>query len=166
MKRVSIKNVKFYESMSEETNCFQCDVYLDGKKVASAKNSGRGGCTDTYNIGEYSDFKALEDYCSSLPKTRIEGIDKDFDCNLESVVDQLFEDWLEVKYQKKMEKDFIKGLCVGTKSYYNLYTWKGLDIPKLLSHSKGHEMLRKNILEFQGKGETVLNTNIPKELFS
>ncbi len=32
--------------MSEETNCFVADLYINGKKIGYVKNDGRGGCTD------------------------------------------------------------------------------------------------------------------------
>jgi len=38
--KVELKNVKFSEHMSEETNAFTADVYVDGKKCGYAKNDG------------------------------------------------------------------------------------------------------------------------------
>ena len=52
---IEVKNVKHSEFASEETMCFQCSVYWDGKKAGFAKNSGTGG--ETYI---YWDDRALE----------------------------------------------------------------------------------------------------------
>ena len=32
--KIELKNIKFSEALSEETNAFVCDVYVNGKKVA------------------------------------------------------------------------------------------------------------------------------------
>ena len=46
--KLQLKKVKVYDELSEETICFTAELYADGKKVATVKNDGRGGCTDVY----------------------------------------------------------------------------------------------------------------------
>lgn len=41
--QIVLKNVKNHADMSEETNCFSATIYVDGKKVGTVKNDGRGG---------------------------------------------------------------------------------------------------------------------------
>ena len=43
---LSVKNVKIHDDMSEETMCFSCDLYDNGKLVAHVSNRGIGGCND------------------------------------------------------------------------------------------------------------------------
>ena len=43
---ITLKNVKIYAGLSEETIAFNASVYIDGKKVGEAKNNGRGGNND------------------------------------------------------------------------------------------------------------------------
>lgn len=45
LSRITLKRVEHSERMSQETNCYACDVWLDGKKVADARNDGTGGET-------------------------------------------------------------------------------------------------------------------------
>ncbi len=45
---LTIKSYKRVAKLSEETDCFTCDIYLDGKKVGQASNRGNGGCNDYY----------------------------------------------------------------------------------------------------------------------
>ncbi len=45
---LTIKNVKHSDFASHETNCFECSIYWDGKKVGYASNSGQGGDTDIH----------------------------------------------------------------------------------------------------------------------
>lgn len=49
-------------------------------------------------------------------------------------------------------------------SYYTC-TWKGYDIEKLLSIPHGRITITNKIKELTKNGETILNTNIPKELY-
>jgi len=46
IKTVEIKNLKVADHLSEGTLAFTASVWVNGKKVGDAKNSGRGGMTD------------------------------------------------------------------------------------------------------------------------
>lgn len=46
--RVELKNLKFAEFASEETNCYEATVYVDGKRFCIASNQGHGG-PDSYD---------------------------------------------------------------------------------------------------------------------
>ena len=43
---ITLKNVKIYAGLSEETIAFNASVYIDSKKVGDAKNNGHGGAND------------------------------------------------------------------------------------------------------------------------
>jgi hypothetical protein len=47
--RLTVKNYKRVEWASEETDCFTATLYLDGKKIGTARNDGHGG-------GDFYDF--------------------------------------------------------------------------------------------------------------
>ena len=40
--KIEVKGIKYFSSMSDETNCFQATLYVDGKKVATCENQGCG----------------------------------------------------------------------------------------------------------------------------
>jgi len=46
--KYEIKNVRVNRSMSEETENFSLDLWVDGVKFASVGNDGRGGCHRTH----------------------------------------------------------------------------------------------------------------------
>lgn len=48
MEGLSLKNIKTYPRLSEETTCFSASLYLNGKKVADLSNRGCGGCDNQY----------------------------------------------------------------------------------------------------------------------
>jgi hypothetical protein len=41
--RLKIKNLKHIEEMSHGTMCFTATLYLDGKRIGTVENDGRGG---------------------------------------------------------------------------------------------------------------------------
>ena len=42
---IQLKSIKFSEHLSEETNAFTANLYVDGKKIGYCRNDGRGGNT-------------------------------------------------------------------------------------------------------------------------
>ena len=161
--RVSLKNIKFSEFMSEETNCFKSDIYFDGKKVAYCSNDGRGGSTYcTPYQGQKELFNEMLDYCNSLPDIIYQGITLKSD--LELVVDELFEEFLKAKDEKKFEKNFDKGICYGTKEQYAILTFKrggkSITIKDIMKSEDGKAHLTKTCKQLVKDGHTILNTNI------
>jgi len=107
MERVKLKNIKFSEWNSEETNCFQSDIYFDNKKVGFCSNEGRGGNTHCQwiSVDTKEKFKEMEEYCKTLPDieypSTLTGHEKfSIPSDLENVVDRIFEEWLEQKEDK------------------------------------------------------------------
>lgn len=41
--KIELRNFKHYPKLSEETNAFTADIYIDGKHAGFVKNEGRGG---------------------------------------------------------------------------------------------------------------------------
>jgi hypothetical protein len=167
--KIELKNVKFSEFASEETNCFAADLYVDGKKVGYCKNDGHGGNTWVHNLdmNTVNKFREVEEYCKTLPGIKFGGAL--FPSNLENVVDKLFEEWLEEKnkkrMQKKLEKSMLKGICIEEDNGFTLATFKmgGKVIP--LAHCFRVEPVLEHIKEFciteKKKGKKILNTNLP-----
>lgn len=102
--KIELKKISFNERMSEETNAFVADLYINGKKVGYVKNDGCGGCTvmHGYSREDYQVIMDAEAYCKTLPKV------KERENSLEHVIDQLFEDWIMAKLNAKAEKQKLK----------------------------------------------------------
>lgn len=164
--KLELKNVKFYESMSEETNCFQADLFINGKKIASVKNDGQGGCTD-YRVLDFKNQQILRDaeaYCKTLPKEKITET-FEFQPTLESKIDDLFEAWLKVKEEQKLVKQMDKGILYGTPNRYQMIYWKNTTLVALMKNSVGQARIKQVLKDLTDKKETILNTNIPKEFY-
>jgi hypothetical protein len=157
--KIELKKISFSERMSEETNCFVADLYINGKRVGECKNDGRGGCTNYYGTEKYhSDIiKEAEAYCKTLPKVKYG--DMEWEQSLEGVIDQLLEDYLKAKEEKKkanlMKKAILVGDPNGNGYAYYRYKVELRTLPKavLQKHLDGYRAKLK-------KGEVILNTNL------
>ncbi len=100
--KIEIKNVKHSEFASEETNCFQATLYIDGKRAGIVRNDGHGGPDyfdgnrDLYDKAE-AWLKANETWTLQISSdSEPEEIPKD----LEVKVGELLEDHLISKELK------------------------------------------------------------------
>lgn len=64
--KITLKNVKYFAAMSEETNCFTADVCLDGVVSLGARNQGHGGSTHLVQV-KLGALEKLEAYAATLP---------------------------------------------------------------------------------------------------
>lgn len=71
--KLTIKNLKYNEALSQETPCFSCDLYDDGVLVAKVSNNGCGGSNSLYPCGglKYND---IDKYGSLDVETDIFGL--------------------------------------------------------------------------------------------
>ena len=119
--KIEIKNLKFYPAMSEETNAFICDLFIDGKKAAYCKNDGHGGSTNyTPYTNQRSLIEQAESYAKNQPDIIVDLGYKAISLNstLEMIIDTAIEEQLLAKEKKrfdnKMQKDFLKFICIIT----------------------------------------------------
>jgi hypothetical protein len=172
--KLELKSIKFIEEMSEETNCFYGKLYINGKYRADVRNDGKGGCTWVQCAYGGNDIKTkqnkeviaeTEQYLRMQPKKKCDMYDFEYQRTLESEVDDLFADWLNAKENKKFEKKMNKGILYGTKYDYKMIYWTNSTLTALLNSPIGKARVTKLIQELTEKGETILNTNIPKECY-
>lgn len=57
--RIALKAIKIHHGLSEETYAYTASVYLDGKRVGSVKNDGRGG-PDMLDVADRKAREAVE----------------------------------------------------------------------------------------------------------
>ena len=174
--KIELKKIEFSERMSQETNCFVANLYINGKHVGEARNEGFGGPTDY--TPTYSEDKKIfarnmmiigdaERYCASLPRKQYEfnGHVSEFAQSLETVIDDLFTDWLKARYEKKMQGDMKKGILVGSADCYSMIYWKSYSLEFLCNNKQGRELVKNKLAELKREGRPILNTNIPAELY-
>lgn len=163
---IQLKNIKFSEWNSEETNCFQAMVYFKGKKVGMVGNDGRGGCTWVQPLEGFEGFKEFRDYCKAFADAHKEEYYETF-----TILDLIFEEWLEAHYAKKdkarMQRQFEKGICYtkdeskGTFAVltFNRGTTK-VTISQMIMSTNGRDMLKRSCEKLITEGNVILNTNL------
>ena len=91
-KKIGIKNLKYCEWMSEETNCFTATVTVDDEDFCTAQDEGKGGMTYFYPIdsNNYKPIDELEQWCkNNLPKWTSKYVPEPMDMTLEILVGNL-----------------------------------------------------------------------------
>lgn len=138
--KITLKILAYAPKMSEETYCFKADVYVDGKLVAHASNAGHGGNTNVQPYtnantdGGKRNHKAWEElvaHCNALPdqvhaEYLIEGKPMTTKQNVESVVDDLMDNYVRQVYIPKVENAKYRRKCK-TKTIYRLKSDPGAD---------------------------------------
>ena len=121
--KIEIKNVKHAEFASQETHCFECTVYVDGKRAFKAHNTGQGGETgfDPIQPNNHHEYSALNELIKeTFPPYHFEmsGENHTHPADLEGVINDLLEEHLRFKDFKKM----LKKIAFKRKGEKDIYT--------------------------------------------
>ena len=121
---LELKNIKHTAWASEETNCYQASVYLDGKPLAIVDNDGRGGCDrqnshpsfkkENFRKSFFDIMTEIDDYFKGLPKKKCDDFELDMD--LELWCGEQLEKWQSAKDMKKIMR--TKHLCKDEKGFF------------------------------------------------
>jgi hypothetical protein len=116
MKNLTLKSIKHMASLSEETNCYTADLYLDGVLIARVGNHGHGGCDFQHPVGGF-DLDALNREIRETYPTEPNEFDPTLTMHqdIESICGNLLTDWLLVKDAKRWFKKslvFIDGHAI------------------------------------------------------
>ena len=118
----------------------------------------------------------MEKYCEGLPPIVYDSnLFEDGKCtikmNLEHYLDDLLTDYLKAKdkdkFDKKMAKEMIKGIVIGTDFEYRTITFK---LPLKDICEKHPDLFKKTLIEkldkYKKQGYRLLNTNIPQQFLN
>lgn len=145
--QITLKNVRHYPSMSEETECFEATVYIDGKKAGEVVNRGQGGA---HEMGRDL-YTRLSEYAKTLPIREVTcgGQQYSFPPDAEGLIDDALSAFLKAKDEVRFEKMARKDLS--TRLVF-LRDGKLLQTKKLPAAT-----LLEAVQHYVKKGETVLN---------
>jgi hypothetical protein len=125
--KIEIKNLKYYESMSEETSAFDCTIHIDGKPVLYANNRGTGG-PNSYHLHENnkdyegSPYTLAEDLDRFLSQKFEPSYYKDLDITIQYDLEQYIETNIALKTLEKDFKRIMKKLAIIESN--EIYTFK------------------------------------------
>lgn len=162
--KIELKKLKIAEHMSEETTAFTADIFVNGKEAGYAKNDGHGGCTFYHAYeGKRSLMEAAEKHCLTLPPIKYDGAlgPMEIKMNLEHFIDQLVEDELKKKDQKKFEKRMEKSIMWGVPNA-NSYREIRQKLPLSSYSVTALQGLVDRVKKDFKQGEQFLNTNFEK----
>jgi hypothetical protein len=176
--KIELKQIKYSDWASEETSCFQANIYLNGKKVGFCNNDGKGGSTSYNRVSgiSYEVIHEMETYCEGLPplvydSNLYEGRKCTIKMTLEHYLDDLFYVYLKAKdkakFEKKIAKEMGKGIVIGNDDEYLTISFK-LPLQTMWENYTDHfKLTLKNKLEkYADKGYRLLNTNIPQQFLN
>ena len=130
-KNFEIKNVKTSKALSEETEFFSLDFFMDGKKIAAVSNDGRGGCHRVHplNGSTGDDIKKAE---VEMSKDEF-LVDSDFE-KFDSAISVLLELHMTEKDIKKLTKTEVTFIDEGKLSAVGYKKSKIAPDEKLFEH--------------------------------
>jgi len=70
--KIELKNIKYAAFASDDSNCFEGTIHIDGKASIRVSDDGNGGCMRFDNLvpGAYA---KLQEYCKTLPQYEFYG---------------------------------------------------------------------------------------------
>lgn len=106
---IELRKITYSKALSDETNAYTADLYLDGKLLAHVMNAGHGGCDSQHPAKgrTYDEIKALNDLIKSTYPARDTGMvlnDKPFimEQDLETICGELLDEHLVSKDLKRL----------------------------------------------------------------
>lgn len=102
--KIELKNVKYAAFASQETNCFNATIYVDGVKAGTVQNQGNGGPDD---IHPRDLRKKLDDFAKTLPPIDVsymykDGLPHTIDPDAEIMIGELLNEWLKKRDLKRL----------------------------------------------------------------
>lgn len=147
--KVELRNLKYAQFASEETNCFEATLVIDGKPRGMVRNEGHGG---SHIYDDWNACKELDVHAKTLPVIRsehlIDGKPFEYPQDADSLVDDAFMVALAEKDLKRLLKTKVlmvkDGKLLGTKK-----------VPAA--------QMPRAIQQFVAKGDSVVLNAIPFE---
>ncbi|WP_165026724.1 hypothetical protein [Dysgonomonas sp. ZJ279] len=166
--KIELKNIKHSEELSDDSNAFSANLYVNGKFIALCTDNGNGGEINIKaNKGCEAILREAEDFAKTLPKNE----EYDLEMHLEHVIGGLVEDDLFKKeVNKAVRKEEKKNIvCVNSKSELKLsfflnFSKEKIPIQTLLLIPEQKVRLQKQITSLIADGYTIYNKNIPREM--
>lgn len=157
--KIELKNIHTNERLSEETNCYSADLYVNGKKVGTTGNRGCGGCDEVHlspNCGWTE--KTLNDAVKvAYPKWKTSFDETMIDTDLEMVCGDIVGKHMALKSLKRLFKTKI--VCLTDKrGEHAVYSYKGckaLTQAHWDAFNKHHPELKDKVLNLKSDEELV-----------
>ncbi|MEN5196936.1 hypothetical protein [Sphingobacterium faecium] len=176
--KIELKSIYHSIQLSEETEAFTANLYINGVHAGYAKNEGHGGNTHYQGKDEKGRelIRQADEYCKTLPPIEYPA-DKymeafSIDMNLEHYIDDLLNKYVEkketAKFNAKLDRAMLKGVVYGIPNRSFGAIVYSMPLVQILAHSKGPQIVLQTITDKiipkLKEGNKLLNTNIPESI--
>jgi hypothetical protein len=133
---IELGNVKYAAFASEETNCFEANILIDGVKVGSVRNDGKGGA---HFFHPFALQRQLDEYGKTLPVARSfplagTGAAIEFQPDAESIVNDLLTDWLIARDVRRALTKRILFTKAGRKGLFQTKAMPAAEVVKAITN--------------------------------
>jgi hypothetical protein len=171
---IKLKNIHVDLRLSEETNAFTADLYINGKNVGTAMNSGQGGMTTcrAKDLKEMELIREAEIWCKQLPPEvdrDDDGSTHSYSISLDYYLDRIVDEHLAKREQARFEKLMVNSIIFGIPGgeKYRRIVFRH-SIRDLLKSEAGFAALKstilKKVLPALGEKGKIQNRNIPQDI--
>lgn len=120
---LTLKSIKYFAQLSNETMCFHANVYWKNKKIGIVKNAGHGGCNDEWaDEGKREEWNEMLAFVKEQPnqKWKMGGEVHESITNLDDLVNKIVVDFLERRDFKKLCKKWVYFKGEDYSGYYQI----------------------------------------------
>ena len=179
--KIELKKISYSQQLSQETNAFSADVYIDGVKCANASNHGHGGSTNILALKpEFrSKIEQAEAYCKTLPpEVHSWGtVNIDLEYFIDKLMDKHLNDKENKRFEQKKQKAMVNKIVLSNEDG-NEYATFALHRPeRTIASYMATEFEKKHLIRLitdiyiQSSNKKygtfkVANTNIPADMIA
>ncbi len=115
--KIELRRISHNSRLSQETEAFAADLYIDGKKRGTVENDGHGG---SHNFSDWNAAKELNEYGKTLPRLEFPkewgkvGDDNTYGQSAESLVDDALSAHLKAKQANATRKQLLRAMTTKT----------------------------------------------------
>jgi hypothetical protein len=171
---IKLKNIHVDFRLSEETNAFTADLFIDGKNVGTANNDGHGGMT-TCRAKDRKGAELIREaeiWCEQLPPEVMEyddGSKHTMSVSLDYYLDAMVDEHIAKKEQARLEKLMGNSIIFGIPGGVEYKRLKfSHPIKDLVKTEAGFAALKsailKKVLPALGQKGKIQNRNIPQNI--
>lgn len=98
--KIELRRINHNARLSEETNAFAAEVWIDGERAFEARNQGQGGCDHYRQLGRWTEVEVSDWLKANRPARPFQGLTLEHD--LEAEVGDLLARELEGRRLKRL----------------------------------------------------------------
>ncbi|WP_294131775.1 hypothetical protein [Sphingobium sp.] len=81
--KIELRRINHNPKLSEETNAYSAEVWIDGERAFDARNQGQGGCDHYRQIGQWTEAEVNAWLKSNRPILPFQGLTLEHDLEVE-----------------------------------------------------------------------------------